>query len=248
MRTRPLAACLALALSTIAMARADEPSQDIRKDIVDLTQKLMDAVGEGKSEVWNRVLADDALITDEFGRRQTKNEAVDAIHPLPPGFSGSIEVRDPHVRVYGNSAVIDFEDYENETVFGQKLLVRYISTATYVRQGDAWKLVTMLDVTLPTAPPKLDVAGLKLDDYVATYRYAPERAWIVEVDHDKLQFRTKAGRPPIALDAIAKDVFMGGDDEKNVMIFRRDGSGRVTELVERRKFNDLHLKREPGAK
>jgi hypothetical protein len=37
---------------------------------------------------------------------------------------------------------------------------------------------------------------------------------------------------------------MGGDDEKNLLIFRRDASGRVVELIERRKFNDLRLKRE----
>jgi hypothetical protein len=31
--------------------------------------------------------------------------------------------------------------------------------------------------------------------------------------------------------------------ERNLVIFRRDGSGKVVELIERRKFNDLHLKR-----
>jgi hypothetical protein len=43
---------------------------------------------------------------------------------------------------------------------------------------------------------------------------------------------------------MAKDVFMGSEDEKNVLVFRRDNSGRVTELIERRKFNDLHLTRD----
>lgn len=227
-----------------SLALADEPTATVRKQIVDLTQQVMDAVGEGKPEVWQKTLLDDALITDEFGRRQTKKEIVDSIHPFPAGISGSIEVRDPHVRVYGNTAVIDFEDYEKEAFFGQNFLVRYISTATYIRQGDAWKLATMLDVTLPTVPPSLDVREVNPADYVGNYRFAPDRAWIVEVDGGKLQWRTKAGRPAHALDAIAKDVFMGGDDEKNLMIFRRDASGRVTKLIERRKFNDLRLERE----
>ena len=237
--------CLVLAVLLLSSAaHADEPSAVVRKQIVDLTQQMMDAVGEGKADVWQRTLLDDALITDEFGRRQTKKEAVDSIHPFPSGISGSIEVRDPHVRVYGSTAVIDFEDYEKETFFGQNFLVRYISTATYIRQGDDWKLATMLDVTLPTVPPTLDVRDVKPADYVGTYRISPDRAWIVEVENGKLQWRTKAGRPAHLLDAIAKDVFMGGDDEKNLMIFRRDESGHVVELIERRKFNDLRLKRE----
>ncbi len=239
MRTSLLAAAL---LSPLAYA--DEPTAAQREQIVDLTQQIMDALGDGKAEVWQRTLLDDALITDEFGRRQTKKEAVDSIRPFPQGISGKIEIRDPHVRIYGDTAVIDFEDYETETFFGQKFLVRYISTATYIRRSEAWKLATMLDVTLPTVPPTLDVRDVKPADYVGTYRIAPDRAWVVEADNGKLQWRTKAGRPAHPLDAIAKDVFMGGDDEKNLMIFRRDESGRVVELIERRKFNDLRLKRE----
>ena len=49
---------------------------------------------------------------------------------------------------------------------------------------------------LPTPPPKLDVQGLTLSDYAGMYHYAPDRAWIVDVDNGKLQWRTKAGRPP----------------------------------------------------
>jgi hypothetical protein len=225
-------------------AHADEPTAAVRKQIVDLTQQMMNAVGEGKADVWQRTLLDDALITDEFGRRQNKKEAVDGIHPLPAGISGSIEVRDPHVRVYGDTAVIDFEDYEKEAFFGQKFVVRYIATATFILKGDDWKVATMLDVTLPTVPPTLDVRNIKPGDYTGTYRIAPDRAWIVEVENGKLQWRTKAGRPAHSLDAIAKDVFMGGDDEKNLMIFRRDEYGKIIELIERRKFNDLRLKRE----
>ncbi|HEX3896378.1 MAG TPA: nuclear transport factor 2 family protein [Rudaea sp.] len=238
---------LVIGASPIAMtssALADDASPATKKEIVAMTQELMDALVPGKADVWQRDLADDAMITDEFGRRQSKKEAVDSIHPFPPGLSGSIELRDARVHVYGDTAVLDCEEYETETVFAQKLVVRYFAMNTYVRRDGAWKVVAMQDVTLPTAPPKLDVRGLKLGDYTGTYRYAPDRAWIVESDNGKLQWRTKAGRPANALDDIAQDVFMGGDDEKNLMIFRRDDSGHVVELIERRKFNDLHLRRD----
>ena len=141
-RASPIVAAF---LSTVAVLSApvlaSEASPAMHRQIVALTQKLMDALGEGKPEVWENMLADDVLITDEFGRRQTKLEAVKSIHPLPAGMSGSIEVRDAHVRRYGGTAVIDCEAYEQETVFGQKLVVRYLFTSTYVRRGGAWKLV-----------------------------------------------------------------------------------------------------------
>jgi hypothetical protein len=225
-------------------ACADDALPPLRKEIVALTQELIDALVPGKSEVWQRILADDVLITDEFGRRQTKKEAVDSVHPFPTGISGSIEIRDPHVRVYGDTAVIDCEQFETEEFFGQKFVVRYLATATYVHRNGAWKLVALQDLTLPTSPPKLRVSDLRLVDYPGTYRYTAERAFAVELVGDKLMLRTRAGGTAHALDAVAKDVFMGSDDERNLLIFRRNDAGKITGLVERRKFNDLQMTRD----
>ena len=237
---------IALAVSISGLARADDATPAVQKEIVAITQELMDALVPGKADVWQRYLADDALITDEFGRRQNKKEAVDGVHGLPAGFSGKIELRDPHVHVYGDTAVLDCEEYETETVFDQHLVVRYIAMNTFVRREGRWKVVSMMDVTLPTPPPALEVRNLKLDDYPGTYRYGPDRAWTFAVENGRLAYRTKLGRPPVSVDALAQDVFMGADDERNILVFRRDDAGKVVELIERRKFNDLHLKREGG--
>jgi hypothetical protein len=228
----------------VSPACADEAPPPLRQEIVALTQELMDALVPGKTQVWQRILADDVLITDEFGRRQTKKEAVDSVHPFPAGISGSIEIRDPHVRVYGDTAVIDCEQYETETFFGQKFVVRYLATATYVRRKGAWKLVAFQDLTLPTPPPTLPVRDLRLADYPGTYRYTAERAFSVDLAGDRLMLRTRAGAPAHALDAVAKDVFMGSDDERNLLIFRRDDAGKINGLIERRKFNDLQMTRD----
>jgi len=232
----------ACALSTLATA--DEAPPPVHKQIVEITQQLMNALGDGKADVWERALADDVLITDEFGRRQTKKEAVDSVHPFPAGISGAIEIRDPHVRTYGDTAVIDCEAYETEDYFGHKFVVRYLFTSTYVRRDNVWKLVAMQDVTLPTAPPTLDVRGIAPADYVGTYSYAPERAFIVEAQDGSLTVRARKSAPAHGLDPVAKDVFMGTDDERNLLIFRRDAKGKVVELIERRKFNDLRASRD----
>lgn len=233
----------AAALSCAVNACAGEASPALRNEIVALTQQLMDALVPGKSDVWQRSLADDALITDEFGRRQDKAESVASVKPFPAGISGKIEIRDAHVRAYGDTAVVDCEEYETEDYFGHRFVVRYRATATWVRRGGAWKLVAMQDVTLPTPPPALAVRDLALDDYAGAYHYAPQRDFVVERSGDRLMLRTRSGAPPHALDPLAKDVFMGSDDEKNLFIFRRDAAGKVVELIERRKFNDLHAQR-----
>jgi hypothetical protein len=234
---------LLAALAITAMPVHAESDSEVQAQLVKLTQELMDALIPGKADVWQRVLADDAVIIDEFGRIQDKADAVKSIHPFPEGLSGSIEIRDPKIRVHGDAAVLQGELYERETVFGQNLLVRYIFCNTFVRRAGAWQLVAATDVTLPTEPPALGVADLAVDDYSGIYSYGPGRAFTVAAADGKLFYTTKAGGPHTALDPIAKDVFMSGGDERNLVIFRHDPSGRIAELIERRKFNDLHMKR-----
>jgi hypothetical protein len=247
MRTCAIAGFIAALSGTAVPARADNDA-GVQTEVVKLTQELMDALIPGKADVWQRILADDALIIDEFGRIQDKAEAVKSVHPFPQGLSGSIEIRDAKVRVHGDSAVLQGELYEQETVFGQKLVVRYIFCNTFVRRAGEWKLVAATDVTLPTPPPALSVDGLVVADYPGTYSYGPNRAFSVAVEDGKLFYTTKAGGTHTALDPIAKDVFMDGGDEKNLIIFRRYASGHVAELIERRKFNDLHMQRDDAPK
>ena len=240
-------AALALGIVFASPAFA-ETDAEVQGKLVALTQELMDALIPGNAAAWQRILADDAIIVDEFGRTQDKKDAVASVHPFPKGFSGSIEIRDTTVRVHGDSAVLKGEMLEKEGVFDQNLVVRYIFANTFVRQGGEWKLVAAIDVTLPTEPPKLAVAGIVPGDYAGTFSYGPGRAWSVAAENGQLYYTTKAGGPRTSLDAIGKDVFMSGGDERNLVIFRRDEAGRVVELIERRKFNDLHLKRDESAR
>jgi hypothetical protein len=245
MRITTVAAALICAGSFhAAPSRAAEAPPALRDQLVAITQAWVDAIPLGDKSVWRKTLTDDAILIDEFGRIQHKKDAVDSLQKFPAGFSGSIELRDPHATQYGDTAVLQAEEYERETVFGQQLVVRYQSLLTFVKQDGQWKIAAYEDVTLPTAPPKLQVDGLKPADYAGTYRYAPDRAWIVRAKDGMVGYATNAGRPFNALDPIAPDVFMGTDDERNLLIFRRDSHGKVVGIIERRKFNDLTLKRD----
>jgi hypothetical protein len=244
------AAFVAFFVAPRAFAGAAPTAGDaaVQAELVKLTQALMDAIPTGDAAIWQKTLADDAMIVDEFGRLQDKKEAVDAIHPFPPGLSGSIELRNTKTAVHGDTAVLQGEMFERETVFGQKLVVRYIFSNTFLREQGAWKLVAATDVTLPTQPPALDVSGLVPGDYVGNYTYAPNRGFDVAIADGKAYYTTKPGGSHTLLDPLAKDVFMSEGDERNLVIFRRDASGNVVELIERRKFNDLAMKRDAAAK
>lgn len=246
MRMRPLvpSLCLLAGLVLTASTQADEAAKPLRDQLLQITQALVDAIPAGDKAVWERTLADDAVVVDEFGRIAHKTDAVAALHPFPAGFSGSIELRDAHAYSYDDTAILQVEEYERESVFDQHFIVRYQSLLTFVRAAGAWKLAAYEDVTIPTAPPKLAVSGLALDDYAGTYRYGPNRAWKVRDDHGVLSYVTRSGAPANVLEPIAKDVFMGSDDERNLLIFRRDEHGKVDALIERRKFNDLRLVKE----
>lgn len=217
----------------------------LRSELLRVTQRLVDAIPLGDRAPWQQSLTDDAVVIDEFGRIQHKADIVASLHPFPKGLSGSIELRDAHAQRYGDTAVMQVEQYERETVFGQKLITRYQTLLTFVRRDGAWKLAGYEDVTIPTAPPALKVSELVPSDYVGTYRYAPGRAWTVVNRDGALGYTTRAGGPVNVLQPIAKDVFMGSDDERNLIIFRRGSNGRVDALIERRKFNDLRLVRAP---
>lgn len=232
------------ALGSLSPARAAEAPKPLRDALLQTTQALVDAIPKGDKAVWEYTLTDDAVIIDEFGRVAHKADTVAALQAFPAGLSGSIELRDAHVQQYGDTAVVQVEEFERETVFGQPFVVRYQSLLTYVKQSGAWKLAGYEDVTMPTAPPKLTVADLAPGDYSGTYRYAPHRAWTVSNDHGVLSYVSRPGGPANVLEPVAKDVFMGSDDERNLLIFRRDKHGRVNALIERRKFNDLRLTRE----
>jgi hypothetical protein len=101
----------------------------------------------------------------------------------------------------------------------------------------------METVTLPTTPPRLEVGDLPLLDYPGTYTYGPGRKFIVEVEGRELKFRTRSDGRATPLEPLAKDVFMDAGEERNLILFRRDERGRVTSLIQRRKFNDLHMRR-----
>ena len=137
MRMQSLGFLLTLAaLGLVWSARAADAPKPLRDELLQITQALDDALPKGDKAIWQSTLTDDAVIIDEFGRITHKADTVASLRPLPAGFSGSIELRDVHVQQYGDTAILQAEEYEKETVYGQNFVVRYIALFTYVKQAE----------------------------------------------------------------------------------------------------------------
>jgi hypothetical protein len=240
---KALPALLLLALPMVSLAHADASPLPLQEQLLHIAQTLVDAIPKGDKSVWESELCDTAILVDEFGRVNHKPDAIASMRPFPRGFSGSIELRHPEVQQHGDSAVLLVEEYERETVFGQQFVVRYQALLTFIKESSTWKIAAYEDVTIPTEPPRLEVGGLHLGDYGGTYSYAKGHDWTVMANGNVLSYTTHRGGIPNVLEPIGKDVFMGSDDERNIVIFHRDAHGAVDALIERRKFNDFRLAR-----
>ena len=125
-----------LAVAALGLpAPAPKTDSAVAAELKRATQELMSAIAPGDWAVWEKYADDAILYTAEDGRSLTKAQLKEEFQPLPPGFSGTIEVESSDVRQYGETAVVGNEILEHETVFGQKIEAGYHITDTWNRRG-----------------------------------------------------------------------------------------------------------------
>src|SRR5260370_40611734 len=112
MKSLPPLALLAAAPKPLGTAATERETIEVVKR----AQTLFDRLAPGDVVLWREALTEDAVLIDEFGRRQTKAEALRDMRPLPAVFSGSIEVRHPNVHFYQGTSGLDCEMFQRENV------------------------------------------------------------------------------------------------------------------------------------
>ena len=170
------AAVLLLTAVVSVAAPAGKPVQSdagVAAELRRATQELMSAVAKGDWAVWDKYLDDSILYTAEDGRTLTKAQLREEMKPLPPGFSGTIDVESADVRQYGDVAVVSHEVLEHETVFGQNLVSHYHTTDTWLRKGGRWRLIATQVLVRLADPPAATVDPRTFDDYVGHYAVSP---------------------------------------------------------------------------
>jgi hypothetical protein len=228
-----IALALALVLQTVAPT-TDQTTAALRaKD-----QALLDAIAPGDRKVWEQALASDAVYVDESGTILDRAAFLDQLTPLPTGASGTLRIANYQARIMGDLATVIHLDDEQETFHGQKLLAQYLTTETWRRDGDDWKLYLIHTYAVLKDPPAITLPEKELLQYAGEYSAAPDLTYEIRWDGQRL-VGGKKGSSMKPLDVEVRDVLFVPGQPRIRKIFQRDAKGRITGFVDRRESWDL---------
>ena len=213
-------------------------------DLPALSQKLLDAVTSGDAGVWQDLLADDGIFTDENGIAHDKAGMVTQLAPLPVGISGEIKLANPKVAMFGDVGIVSFDNLETEVYFGQTLHSHYRTTDTWRQMSGKWQLIGEESEVLPSEPVPLNPATVNVSDVAGTYAITAEKTAVVTVDNGTVMW-ARGTTTPVALVALGGDVFYLPGSPRGVKIFVRDAAGKVTGIADRRDNNDILWTKKP---
>jgi ketosteroid isomerase-like protein len=232
-----IALALAFALQTPA-STTDQTIAVLRaKD-----QALLDAIAPGDRKVWEQALASDAVYVDESGTILDRAAFLNQLTPLPAGASGTLEISNYQARVIGDLATVIHLDDEHETFHGQKLFAQYLTTETWRRDGDDWKLYLIHTYAVLKDPPSITLPEKELRQYVGEYSASPDLKYEIRWDGKRL-VGGKKGSSMKPLDVEVRDVLFVPGQPRIRKIFQRDEKGRITGFVDRRESWDLVWKK-----
>jgi ketosteroid isomerase-like protein len=208
------------------------------------TQELVDAIGAGSAEVWDRYLDEGVRYVDETGKVLTKKQMVEGTKRLPEGVSGTIRVTEFDAAVHGDVAVATYVDDENEDFHGHKLHCKYRTTDTWLKTAKGWRLIAAQVLAIRSDPPAVPLAASLRAEYCGRYALTPEIAYEIRCNGDGLEGR-ETGRKAEELRAEAPDVLFVPGRPRYRYVFLRDAAGKIIGLAQRREAWDLVWKRAP---
>jgi Domain of unknown function (DUF4440)/Domain of unknown function (DUF3471) len=221
--------------------RSDTTLDSDRTQLVSITQQLLDGVATADTALWDRMLTEDCLMMDPDGVTRNKKELLAMMHPLPSGYSGTLKVEHPQVRIHGAAAVLSYDATQYEEVYGQPTLTYYHTMDTYVRTVVGWRLLGSQSLIVPREPDAITVDSMVLQSYVGRYSLAPTVVYDVIREGDHLYGQWPGGAKEEMIPSGPATFFRHG--VRGDRYFERDSAGRVTSMVDRRDNNDLVWKR-----
>jgi ketosteroid isomerase-like protein len=232
----PLALGLCAALLTPPQASAAEPVKDVLQR---QTQELFDALGSGKAAVWEKYLDPQVRYVDEGGAVAGKKEMVEGVRPFPSGVSGTIRVTDYDARVHGDVAVATWVADETETFHGRDLHCRYRTTDTWKKTPDGWRLIAAQVLAMREDPPAVTLLPAQRAEYAGRYALPDGLTYEIHATASNGLEGAQGTRKPEELRAEAPDVLFVPGKPRYRYLIRRDASGKVDALIQRREAWDL---------
>ena len=207
-------------------------------------QALMDSYVPGDHALWEKVLTADALYVDENGAIMDRKAFLDQLKPLGAGSTGQINIIDYRVALDGDTATVLHKDDEYENWHGHALHAQYLTTETWLKRADGWKLAMIHAYVVRFDPPAVAVPPEALDPYVGRYTAGPGLVFVVERKGSGL-VGGREGRTPDPLLTESGDVTFTPGDYRFRRIFERDASGKVVGFIERREGENIEWTRIP---
>ncbi|MEP6513740.1 MAG: nuclear transport factor 2 family protein [Parafilimonas sp.] len=209
--------------------------------IIRIEQQLLDAITSGDTVVWSKYLDEEYYIITEDGTGYNKNEFLLTFRALPKGFSGYINLIEPHFIFKNNIAIIHYVSDEYEFVFGQKIHTTYSTADTYFKTDTSWKMIASQVFEIPQLPPAIKVSGSVLKNYTGIYQLSDSVTCTISLENDT-PFIQKKGRKKEALFAETENIFFRQSDTRGRKIFTKDEQGNML-MRERRNGEDVIWKR-----
>lgn len=210
-------------------------------ELVSLTQRMLDAITAGDSTVWASRLAPGWFISDEEGNHIGREEFLAGLHPLPPGQSGKLVFKNPHLIGDGSVIVLAYDADEEHHYYGQTLITRFHSTDTYEKLHGRWMQIASQQTALPTPIARISLAPALLKEYAGTYVLTDGIAMTVTAKDSTLWYSV-GGRPAQRFYAVDDRIFIR-HGVRGFWVFERDSSGAVDRLVDWRDNNAVTWRR-----
>ncbi len=233
-----------LLIATLILAGAASPASD-EAVLERISRDLMDAIAPGEWAVWDRYTDDELVYAAEDGALLSKAELREHFQPLPQGYLGKIEPTAFVIRVHGDTAIVSFKALEHLVLHGQSIDSQYVTTHTFLRHGQSWKLAASQVLALPLEPPAIELPGATMRGYVGRYALAPEITRSVFLDGGKLVMQQGDG-PQLELVPEFERVFFVRGQPRTRIVFVPGPDGLATELRARREGVDVVWRRLPG--
>jgi hypothetical protein len=215
-----------LTLSLQRTAAQTKPADSVAKarTILAIEKNLQDGTATGDKVSYAKYFAADILIVNEDGSRDNKTTFLEKLHPLPKGFSGHINIVNPHLNFRPNLVVLNFVADEYETVYGQQLHTTYGIMDTYALNNGKWQITNLQVYEIPQLPKAISVDKATLNQYCGTYYMLPDVSYTVTLEGGKLYGQRK-GRSKDQLFPETNSVFFILADTRGRKMFFKSVNG-----------------------
>jgi hypothetical protein len=202
-------------------------------------QAMSDAIASGNVAVWDKYLDPNVIFAEEDDTYKGKADMLKEIVPLPKGLSGIIRVELLSYHEEDGIAVALFRQNETEHYFGQTIYANYLSSTTWRKRPDGWKLIASQVLAEKIDPPAITLPAKRLVQYVGKYQLKDSAATYSLQLVDGQLIGTRDARKPAIWNAEVSDVFFLNGDPRIRKIFQRDASGNIIGFIERRESWDI---------